>query len=142
MLEAILSWLGWSLGALVALAALVAGWEHMAREVGRERQPDGSRASPRGVRVDVPLDTQGAASLFGTAGPGLDLPTQPGPSEQAQRMATMERVLSRAAVPGKARRDSSVWMDTTPRVGDLNEPALPQDQAQGRRRGQQTDSSA
>lgn len=130
------------MGALVALAALVAGWEHMAREVGRERQPEGSRTSPRGVRVDVPLDTQGAASLFGPAGPGLDLPTQPGPSEQAQRVATMARVLSRAAEPGKPRRDSSVWMDTTPRVGDLNEPLLPQGQTPARRRNQQTDSSA
>lgn len=120
MIETILSWLGWALFALVAAAVIVAGWEHLVREVGAERSTLGT-AIARGTRVDVPLDTQGAASLFGP-GPAEDLPTQPGPSEQAQRVATMERALSRAAEPSKSRRDSHVWMDTTPRVGDLNEP--------------------
>lgn len=129
-MEQILSWLGWATSALVLVGVLVAGWEHLVREATaserhhRALQAQHPDVAHEPVAVDVSLDTQ-AAALHGEA------PTESAASLQARaesereaRVSVMTRMLSRAAQGGLPLPDSNVWMDTTPRVIDLQEPAL------------------
>lgn len=117
----ILSWLAWSLGTLVLLAVAVAGWEHLVREAAGQRVDCGAHGDTgaRALSVDVRLDTQ-AAALAADA----PEPTHPPPTDRQNRLTAMAEALARAADPGRAPHDRGHWMDTTPRIVDLNEPAL------------------
>lgn len=116
----ILSWIGWGLGTLVLLAAAVAGWEHLVREAAGHRVDCGAQgdAGARALSVDVRLDTQ-AAALAAEPAEAIDPST-----ERQNRLTAMAEALARAADPGRAPHDRGHWMDTTPRIVDLSEPAL------------------
>ena len=121
----ILSWLAWGAGTLVLAAAVVAGWEHLVREAAGQRVDCGAHAEtgPRALSIDVRLDTQAAALAVETndATDAADPPT-----DRQHRLAAMAQAFARAADPQRSPRDRGHWMDTTPRVVDLNEPALGQ----------------
>jgi hypothetical protein len=110
-----LSWIGWGAGALLVLAVVVAGWEQLVREASGLRAQCGAHTEPHPsvVSVDVRLDTQAAALAADSESS----------AEQATRLATMTSVLSRAAAPSLLKRDNPQWMDTAPRVLELQEPA-------------------
>ncbi len=120
----ILSWLGWAAVGLLAAAVVVAGWEHLVREAQGQRTDCG--AAPQRTAhmpVDVPLDTASAALLPDLHPPAA--PPAPAPiTEAAARLVAVTQALSRAAHPGRASHDGGRWMDTTPRIVGLNEPAL------------------
>lgn len=118
----IVSWLAWGLGALVLAAVVVAGWEHLVREANGQRVDCGAHAdsAPRAASIDLRLDTQAAA----LASEPIE-PADP-PTDRQNRLAAMAEALSRAADPRRSAPDRGHWMDTTPRIVDLNEPALGQ----------------
>ncbi len=130
----ILSWLAWGVGALVLAAAVVAGWEHLMREAAGRRFDCAAHAetSPRRLSIDVRLDTQPAA-LQTDSSEKCEMPGKPEgleaadpPTDRQNRLAAMAQALSRAADPSRAPPDRGRWMDTTPRVVVLKEPALGQ----------------
>jgi hypothetical protein len=133
----IIAWLGWAvwaLAALVLVAMLVAGWEQLASHAdSRASFERRARAqAPAAVHsIDLRLDTQ-AAALAAEAAETTDAPA----TERQSRLATMTEVLARAADSRHALADRGHWMDTTPRVVDLKEPALnPREKAQASGRG-------
>lgn len=118
----ILSWMAWGLGALVLAALVVAGWEHLVREAHGQRPDCGAfgDVARQAVQVDVRLDTQAAALAAESSEP--DGPV----TDRQHRLTTMTEALARAANPARAPHERVYWMDTTPRVVGLNEPALGQ----------------
>lgn len=128
----IIAWLGWAvwaLAALVVLAMLVAGWEQLvshahSRAAFERRTREQAHAAVHSI--DLRLDTQ-AAALAAEAAEATDALS----TERQSRLATMTEVLARAADSRRALADRGHWMDTTPRVVDLKEPALaPRERAQ------------
>ena len=132
----ILSWLGWIVLAMVLLAMLVAGWEHLVREARGRRLDSGVHARrASGATVDVPLDTASAGLLPEpeTRAPAKMAGASTGRStEHAARLAAMTQALARAATPNRATHDSSRWPDTTPGVVGLNQPVLRDREIRGR----------
>ncbi len=122
----VLSWLAWGVGTLVLTAFVVAGWEHLVREArGRRRLHLAARTdtTARQVAIDVRLDTQ-AAALSGDAPESTEAADPP--TDRQNRLTALTEALARAADPSRAPADRGRWVDTTPRVVGLNEPALGQ----------------
>ncbi|KPF42328.1 hypothetical protein IP87_00115 [beta proteobacterium AAP121] len=112
-MEAFFSWVGAALGALLAVAVVVAWWEHLVRNARRPAAPP-ETAPPRAVTVDVPLDTL----------------TAPPPGDTARRQAALDGALQRMAHPPAAAErsaDASAWIETEPMV--LSPAATPQAEA-------------
>ena len=128
-MDGIFLWLMGGVAALLLVAALVAGWEHLRRSV--RPQDEFTSATPRSVSVDVRLDkltarppqaaTVAAAATATTAAGGS--------SDIGQRRAALDEVLARMAQPpadtglaaaadsGFAHDGPRNWADTTPMVG-------------------------
>ena len=139
----ILSLLGWVVMALVLVAVIVAGWEHLVREAHGRRVGSSAHAKTKSrATVDVPLDTASAALLpEPEAMPHPPKAPAPAPgaitgagaiTEHAARLAAMTQALARAANPGRAAQDAGRWMETTPGVVGLNQPVLRDRDAHGR----------
>lgn len=123
----IFSWLFWGLCAVVLTAAVVAGWEHLARQTVQRQRRAEQALQPAGVlgthRVDLRLDTQSAG--LASELPADSLSAGDGAATERQsRLAAVADALARAARPGLPPRERGHWMDTAPRVVDLKEPAL------------------
>lgn len=116
VMEAFISWVGAALGALLAVAVLVAWWEHLTRNTRRPAAPP-EAAPARAVSVDVPLDA-------------LIPPT---PGDTAERQAALDGALQRMATPPQAPARSaepSAWTETEPMV--LSPAPAPEAEAQAR----------
>ncbi|RVU44464.1 hypothetical protein [Rubrivivax rivuli] len=102
VMEAFFSWVGAALGALFAVAVLVAWWEHLVRNTRHPAAPP-ETPPPRAVTVDVPLDTL----------------TAPPPGDTAERQAALDGALQRMASPAPAAApgaEASAWVETEPMV--------------------------
>jgi hypothetical protein len=117
----VFSWLFSGLGALLFMAVLVAGWEHLSRQAA-QREPAAGGAA-RAARIDLRLDTQ-------SSGLASELPTESTatadapPTERQSRLVALADALARAARPGLLQQERGHWMDTAPRIVDLKEPVL------------------
>lgn len=117
----VFSWLFSGLGALLLMAILVAGWEHLSHQA-VQREPAADRA-PRAARVDLRLDTQSSGLASELPADGTAAADAP-PTERQSRLVAMADALARAARPGLPQQERGHWMDTAPRIVDLKEPTL------------------
>ena len=93
--------LGYGTVALLAVAVLVAWWEHWSRAHRAAPFADAPAPPPAPVRVDVDLAT-------------LDLAPA---TEQQQRQQTVDATLARAARHLGAAESALAWTETRPMVG-------------------------
>jgi hypothetical protein len=101
-MEAFISWVGAALGALFAVAVLVAWWEHLVRNTRRPAAPP-APTPPRAVSVDMPLDAL----------------TPPTPGDAAERQAALDGALARMASPSTIptpNANTAAWIETEPMV--------------------------
>ncbi len=116
VMEAFFSWVGAALGALLAVAVLVAWWEHLTRN---NRRPAvlPVAAPARSVSVDVPLDAL----------------TPPTPGDTAERQAALDGALQRMTntpqAPARS-AEAGPWTETEPMV--LSSAPAPEAEARAR----------
>jgi hypothetical protein len=115
-MEAFFSWVGAALGALLAVAALAAGWKHLVRNTRSPTAPP-EAAPASAVSVDVPLDAL----------------TAPPPSDKAERQAALDGALQRLPSTPQSQAggtENGAWIETEPMV--LSTTSAPEAEPQAR----------
>lgn len=101
-MQSFLITLGHGVITLLAMAVVVAGWEHVRRaQLAKNQHPVTELPLPRAVRIDVNLDT---------------LPQEAAAQEQAERKAVVDAAMARM-VRSAGRPGTSPWIETRPMVG-------------------------
>ncbi len=101
-MQSFLLTLGYGVIALLAVAVVVAWWEHVQRtQLAKNQHPVTALGPPRVAHVDVNLD---------------DLPPDAAAREQAERKAVIDAAMARMA-RGAGTPGASSWTETRPMVG-------------------------